>query len=425
MGSGFGNTSSSASASSTEKPSCKPPAKSRKVSHHHRSSYKANGKSRLSSANTGTTVADSKKSLDGDLRTSSLPRNFHASYTNRRSKYSANPAAAAATSLDRQTSNKENIPRNTSGKVESNGHESSSSSRFSSLYSLNESSDEKPSNGYYYSRKHCPSAAYSENYLSENGSTSSGSNSRRRNHNASNLVLRNDCSKFEDCYGDPSGSSTPGATSSVSCSEEFTYASVEGNDNVFGEDKDEPDSSCDSSTPSFSSQSYVVDSSAHCTVAADSTDSKAQAEGKKYFVPKKEVAKFYALGEAIGDGKFGVVYTCVHRQSGQSFAMKVVNKGTMQQMMQHCENEQTLCTNSEANILKRLEHDNIVKLFEHFDFVDQSYLILELLKVSKCGSLLQLLKPKLFFSLSLFVRAVICSMQSHRQIAIRKWRQWK
>ena len=109
------------------------------------------------------------------------------------------------------------------------------------------------------------------------------------------------------------------------------------------------------------------------------------------FVPKKEVAKLYRVGEVIGDGKFGVVYTTVHRITGRVYALKVVDKSAMQEMMAKSNKHASTSSsaNSEAAILKRICHPNIVRIYDHFEYVDQSYLVLELFKVRHCRQLTQ------------------------------------
>lgn len=110
------------------------------------------------------------------------------------------------------------------------------------------------------------------------------------------------------------------------------------------------------------------------------------------------MGRLYQIGEAIGDGKFGVVYTCSQRGSGRVYALKVVDKGAMQEMMaksssggqdhqaaggQQRRSPPPMSSNSantEAAILKRISHPNIVKIYDHFEYVDQSYLVLELFK---------------------------------------------
>lgn len=100
------------------------------------------------------------------------------------------------------------------------------------------------------------------------------------------------------------------------------------------------------------------------------------------FQPKKEVNEVYFVDKLIGDGKFGVVYTCIHRATRHSYALKVVDKYMMKQVLFNQNEDEA--TNSEVEILTRVDHPNIVKLYQHFDYVDESYLVLELLQVSFC-----------------------------------------
>lgn len=389
------------------------------------------------------------------MKTSSLPRNFHTSCKNHKNSQQNKIVNGE---------NKENInstpckrvgggsKRTTKlSKLESNQQDLSdctNSARFVSLYSLEDSSDKHFTSHNNSTNKY----SNSEYYLATAAATTEDNGATKATSPYSNNLVyckstnEYNCGKLDDMSANQpcaSGSSTPGATSSVSCSEEFTYASLDvSNENCFengqkvycnhlqgeedGEEECEDDhESSDSSTPSFSSQSYIapypdISSSIQSTPLqndfadkfTDSLNSQTNAtqiliengadehniasiteddKQSDFFIPKKEVNKLYSVGDVIGDGKFGVVYTCIHRSTRKSYAMKVVDKCTMQQMMQNCHKGPNLNMNSEATILQRIEHPNIVKLYDHFEFADQTYLILELLKVCLFDRFLQII----------------------------------
>lgn len=80
----------------------------------------------------------------------------------------------------------------------------------------------------------------------------------------------------------------------------------------------------------------------------------------------------YDIGRPIGDGHFSVVYCCMNKSTRELCALKLIDK-------LKCRGRDDMIYN-EVKILKRLEHPNIVRLIEEFDFPKQLYLILELVQ---------------------------------------------
>lgn len=227
-------------------------------------------------------------------------------------------------------------------------------------------------------------------------------------------------------------SGTPGCASSISCSDDFSFTGDTQNNSgrIRSISSTSSSESVDSSTPSYSSQSMMTrimmpgenqistpTESAESTprhrvqsqqsqqspappipsIPPPSTPSSQQQQQQQHsnprdherslFMPKHEVHRLYSIGKVIGDGKFGVVYSCTHRRTQRQYALKVVDKGAMEEMMsksnrsnRHQMVNSNRVTNSEAEILKRINHPNIVRIYDHFEFVDQSYLVLELLQ---------------------------------------------
>lgn len=85
-----------------------------------------------------------------------------------------------------------------------------------------------------------------------------------------------------------------------------------------------------------------------------------------------EVTEKYDIGRPIGDGHFSVVYCCMNKTTQQFCALKLIDK-------LKCRGRDDMIYN-EVKILKQLNHPNIVKLIEEFDFSKQLYLILELVQ---------------------------------------------
>lgn len=84
------------------------------------------------------------------------------------------------------------------------------------------------------------------------------------------------------------------------------------------------------------------------------------------------VARLYSLCELLGDGNFAQVFQCVHRDTGVEYALKVIDKDK-------CKGKEQMIAN-EVAILRRVQHRNIVRLVEEFDFDSELYLVMELVK---------------------------------------------
>ena len=73
-------------------------------------------------------------------------------------------------------------------------------------------------------------------------------------------------------------------------------------------------------------------------------------------------------------GKFATVKRCVHRDTGRQLAAKFIRKrkstGRMGQSIEDI--------NREIDILKRVDHKHIVKIYEHYDDFNQAIIVLEL-----------------------------------------------
>ena len=65
----------------------------------------------------------------------------------------------------------------------------------------------------------------------------------------------------------------------------------------------------------------------------------------------------YSIGKVLGTGSFGEVRMCVHKFSGSQRAVKVLRKNRMN------DDEKSKLLN-EINILKILDHPNIIKMYE-------------------------------------------------------------
>ena len=87
----------------------------------------------------------------------------------------------------------------------------------------------------------------------------------------------------------------------------------------------------------------------------------------------KEVTQQYEIGQIIGDGNFAVVHQCCHKATKTQFALKIINKSK-------CKGKEAMIA-SEVAILRKVKHTNIIQLLDDFDYTNELYLVMELVKV--------------------------------------------
>ena len=88
---------------------------------------------------------------------------------------------------------------------------------------------------------------------------------------------------------------------------------------------------------------------------------------------KGDPSKKYKILKRLGDGSYGTVYSVVNNQTGIYAAMKKIEKLK--------ENEiDDLEIKNEINILKKLDHPNIVKIYEFYDTLTDFYIVTEYCK---------------------------------------------
>jgi len=74
----------------------------------------------------------------------------------------------------------------------------------------------------------------------------------------------------------------------------------------------------------------------------------------------KHFNELYKLGKELGAGAFSVVKEGSHKQSGESFAIKIVTKDKLS-------DEDEIALRDEIAVLKELNHSNIIMLYDVFD----------------------------------------------------------
>lgn len=76
----------------------------------------------------------------------------------------------------------------------------------------------------------------------------------------------------------------------------------------------------------------------------------------------------YKIGKVLGEGAFGEVRLCTHRQSKEKRAVKLLKK----EAMDKAEQESML---NEIQTLRNLDHPNIVKIYEYFEDDKRFYIV--------------------------------------------------
>lgn len=92
----------------------------------------------------------------------------------------------------------------------------------------------------------------------------------------------------------------------------------------------------------------------------------------KFVVQNSQSIKdIYEIQEVLGEGAFAEVRRCVHKASGDHRALKVLKKTA--------DSEQEIKTMiNEINVVKSLDHPNILKMYEFFEDENHFFLVFEL-----------------------------------------------
>jgi len=85
------------------------------------------------------------------------------------------------------------------------------------------------------------------------------------------------------------------------------------------------------------------------------------------------IEDFYELGKEIGRGGFSVVIEGTDKATNKNYAIKCIKKATV-------EGEDIKLLRREIKIMKKVDHPNILKLFEVFEDEDEFFLVMELVK---------------------------------------------
>jgi serine/threonine protein kinase len=86
----------------------------------------------------------------------------------------------------------------------------------------------------------------------------------------------------------------------------------------------------------------------------------------------KKITDYYKIEDELGAGSFAIVRQGVNKMTGESVAIKIINRTEM-------EEDDEVALRTEVEILSQIDHPNVVKMHEVFDEEDFLYIVLELM----------------------------------------------
>ena len=89
----------------------------------------------------------------------------------------------------------------------------------------------------------------------------------------------------------------------------------------------------------------------------------------------KSIFNFYDLRKTLGTGSFATVKLGVYRETGEQFAVKEIEKKKYETKSKSRDKNSIM---NEANILQRVQHENIIKVHDVFDHDDKLFIVLEM-----------------------------------------------
>lgn len=89
---------------------------------------------------------------------------------------------------------------------------------------------------------------------------------------------------------------------------------------------------------------------------------------------KDKISKHYQIKSALGSGGYGEVFLATHKDSKAERAIKVIEKAKWNSR----ENE---AVTNEFNIVKDLDHPNLLKMYEMFEDSRHFYIVTDIYKV--------------------------------------------
>jgi len=88
-----------------------------------------------------------------------------------------------------------------------------------------------------------------------------------------------------------------------------------------------------------------------------------------------QITDSYVIGDELGQGGFSVVRECTSKVDGEKYAVKIIEKNALK--------EDIKLLRREIEIMKKVNHKNILKLHEIFEDNEKVYIVMELVKGSE------------------------------------------
>ena len=87
---------------------------------------------------------------------------------------------------------------------------------------------------------------------------------------------------------------------------------------------------------------------------------------------RSKVEESYTIGKKIGDGNFAVVKECTKKDTGEKFALKIIDKSKTRGA------KETKMIENEVQTMKSVKHPNCVGLYDVYDTKEELFLVMEL-----------------------------------------------
>lgn len=88
---------------------------------------------------------------------------------------------------------------------------------------------------------------------------------------------------------------------------------------------------------------------------------------------QRDIEKFYTIGQKLGTGSFAVVKEAWRKTDNSPCAVKIIKTSNLKK-------EELEVVYDEVDILNKIQHPNIVQLYDVFEAPKKLYLVMELLR---------------------------------------------
>jgi len=126
-----------------------------------------------------------------------------------------------------------------------------------------------------------------------------------------------------------------------------------------------------STSPSPTKTDTGVSSSSQPNKTSDSSKASANEKETLDGTQTEPIENYYTLGKEIGRGGFSVVVEGTSKKTGEKFAIKCIKKTMV-------EGEDIKLLRREVQIMKKVNHPNVLKLYEVFEDDEEFFLVMEL-----------------------------------------------